>query len=50
MQASLPAHDAVHQSIATITIVVYIWGYPLTIIEVLILLLLYVRATFVNLL
>lgn len=43
--ASLPARYAVHQSIATITIVVYIWGSPPTILQVLVPLLLYARAT-----
>lgn len=48
--ASLPAaRHAVHQSIATITIVVYIWGYPPTILQALLILLpLYIRATFVD--
>lgn len=47
--ASSPgARYAVHQSIATITIVVYIGGYPPTIMQVLLLLLLHIKATFVN--
>lgn len=46
--ASSPARYAVHQSIATITIVVYIWGYPPTITQVLLLLLLYIKATFMD--